>query len=342
MSSTALATILHISDLHLGHIIGGPGVSPNDARVRGFIKLYRRFDGLLGHHFDALRALEDFHRRLRPHHPLLIVTGDLTRNGHDLQYDLAKDFLGGRLPPPHGNQTGLNHTRWSECTITGNHDHWPGSDRILGAPRNNFVQLYASPVFRTSTKLPSGRYLQFACISTDSKVNPHSPTRFLARGNFDDQLLTIQKHLKDDVRAIRILLMHHSPSYVNGGLRESEVVHGSDAMLRGILHEKKIRVILSGHIHKPAVTVHQVTTSQGGYPVLEARCGTTCVRDTYPKTWSKKFRGRRLEANSLMVHKVTDENGRLYWNTQIFEKPIGGMYPDPTGASQPYVHRFPL
>jgi Calcineurin-like phosphoesterase len=133
-----LLTILHVSDLHIGEVDPASGdalVSPLAARLFSNLTW---FDGVLGHHS---RGLDDLHRflidmRKRDDHPVLVVSGDLTRVGGAIEFDNAADYLSVGLDksPPLGNYVGLGFQSWRASSIPGNHDHWPGKPVVFGGP----------------------------------------------------------------------------------------------------------------------------------------------------------------------------------------------------------------
>jgi len=133
--SERLLTILQISDLHIGRIdpiTGNAAVSNAGAFL---FANFSWFDGVLGHHARGLQELETFYWDLvnAGENPLVIATGDLTRNGHSGDFQAANDFLGNfvDLNPPHGNFVGLGYSHWQEYSIPGNHDHWSGRPMIF-------------------------------------------------------------------------------------------------------------------------------------------------------------------------------------------------------------------
>ena len=133
MSETILKTFVHISDLHIGEIdptTGDADLTP----VRQFLLSNKVpfFDGLLGHHKQALEDLESFMMRLRRSEgiePNLIVTGDLTRFGEPMEFRTALEYISQDIDvsPPHGNFVGLNFWQFPHHFISGNHDHWDGA-----------------------------------------------------------------------------------------------------------------------------------------------------------------------------------------------------------------------
>jgi 3',5'-cyclic AMP phosphodiesterase CpdA len=330
--SSPLATFVHISDLHFGTLIQDPqGDLAPDAPVYHFWRLFPWCDGLLGHHYRALGPLSDFVKRLRKtENARVIVTGDLTSNGAPDQFDTCVDFLVSQLPfPPNSvyRSVGLFEKGWQERAIPGNHDHWPGTHKIVGKPTSALRSYFPSlPYVSPAVPLSSGQRVRFVGIDTDADVNPYFTARIRARGSFTSQLGPAAALLGDPAEdEVRILLMHHSrvwPQYTLG------IEDASRAALDVFLADQNIRVVLTGHIHVPALDIF--TPRPGAPSVLEARCGTTTVRDLFPYTWTTLAGGpikRTLPPNSLLVHRVSERDGELWWEAEAHTRTALGFRP---------------
>ena len=114
--------MVHISDLHFYHVLEGRNIQQGNAQLPMFISLSTVFDGWLGHHYKALSALDNFWHREFDGNTLLIVTGDLTANGHVDQFSMANQYLAQRSV---GRLLGLGRKDWSRLSVPGNHDQWP-------------------------------------------------------------------------------------------------------------------------------------------------------------------------------------------------------------------------
>ncbi|HEX8139942.1 MAG TPA: metallophosphoesterase [Pyrinomonadaceae bacterium] len=328
-----LATFVHISDLHFGHL---DPVSLN-AQAPGLWAKHSGFDGLLGHSYNSLRKLADCFLQMRKDEDArLIVTGDLTTVGHPDQFDMAKMFLGGKLVFPKGSPIGLMATDWSERGVAGNHDHWPGHAGIWGGPTGGLISTFPTMPYVNDPPLQLGKshVLRFMGIDTDADVNPKGTDRFLARGSFTSDLTKLENELNllplPAENEIRVLCLHHSQELnsINPALQ-------MDAVSRDALHDfiidRDIAVLLCGHVHTPPVVkffniTHRTQQMSGSF--LEARCATTTQTSTLPYSWRTILgnRPRRIKRmpNSLLVHRLSLEDGKIYWETDLYsEMPKG-------------------
>lgn len=329
-----LATFVHISDLHFGHL---DPVSQN-AQAPGLWAKHSGFDGLLGHSYNSLRKLEDRFAQLRKdENARLIVTGDITTIGHPNQFDMARSFLGGVLQFPKGNRIGLKESDWRDRAVPGNHDHWPGHAGIWGGPTTGLTTTFPVMPYVNNTPLSLSKdhVLRFMGIDTDADVNPKGTERFLAIGSFTTQLTSLAAKLNLlplPTNEIRVLCLHHSQELNTFALK-------MNALSRDALHDfiidYNIAVLLCGHVHTPPIVksfnvTHHTLTMSGSF--LEARCGTTTQTSTLPYTWRTILgnRPRRVNrmANSLLVHRLSLENGEIYWDTDLYEEKHSGFEKD--------------
>lgn len=330
-----LATFVHISDLHFGHIDPTNGSLTYEAIAPGTWAKFKIFDGLLGHSYRALQRLEKFFSGIRQNeNARLIVSGDLTSTGSQDQFDTANDYLGSKLSPPKGN-IGLSVPDWKSWAIPGNHDHWPGSARVLGAPAALAANLPALPLLEPfSITLSNNKQLaiKFAKIDTDADVNPMLHNRVLGRGVFRSQLTPASQQLGlPATDEIYVLLLHHSRAFQGYTLRMETA---SRQALDPFLVDQDISVILTGHVHDPHVQPFSVTHHGRTIEVLEARCGTTLQRDTFPYEWTNALGqrpSRPLPQNSLLVHRLLEENNEVIWHAQTYSRTPYGFGPSPTG-----------
>jgi len=333
-----LATFIHISDLHFGTLAQDPqtGDLAPEAPTCRFWAWHSWFDGLLGHHYRALGPLANLVKSLRSSEKArVIVTGDITSSGAGDQFDTADDFLISQLSFPPGSiykPVGLFEPDWRERAVPGNHDHWPGRLRVLGRPAPGYttpalhVYFPALPYAKPPITLANGQRLRFAGIDTDADVRPWSSARFRGRGSFASQLDRAAALLGDPTDdEVRVLLLHHSRVWPNFTLGMEEV---SRAALDTFSADQNIRVILTGHIHIPAL---EIFSPGGNSPdVLEARCGTTTVRDIFPSTWTTilgKPLERKLFPNSLLLHRVYEQEGGLWWDAEVYTRTCLGFRP---------------
>ncbi len=61
--------------------------------------------------------------------------------------------------------------------------------------------------------------------------------------------------------------------------------------------------------------------------MLEACSGATTLRDTPPEEWNMKDskKTKRFVPNTLLVHRVVEEAGCLYWRTTLEERRLTGF-----------------
>lgn len=319
-----LLTLLHISDLHLGEIDPVTGNARVSSAAAKLFAQFSWFDGVLGHSGRALQDLEVFQRSLGTNgEPLrLIVSGDITRCGNGAEFIIAGGYLSADidLNPPNNNRVGLRHAFWRYAAIPGNHDHWSGTPHPWGGPTKDLLQCFPRTRFPfvESKLLANGRTLQIAGINTDADVRPWGAARTFARGSFQSQLSSLSPMLgrpRDD--QVRALLIHHS--WHRQGVALS-INQGSKAALAQFLVQHDIRVILSGHTHEPLVRKFK-PPFKNAQDVLECRSGTASQHDHVPYEWHTllgKFPSRKWPPNTLLVHRLRDDNGVTYWEAETY------------------------
>lgn len=322
-----LATFLHISDLHFGLIEPGSF----DARAPQIWAKLPWLEGLLGHRHRSLVRLRDFFFEMRrgESDTRLIVTGDLTTMGNSEEFDTADEFLKASLWPPRGNDVGLHIPQWKCLAIPGNHDHWPGWATTFGPETSAFRKHFPGfPIVRLPIPLVGGHSVRFLLIDTDFDVWCVGWNRFLARGSFTSQLTDLARKLGKESRPekeIRVLCLHHSRAHVGRTLRMEDA--SRDALNDFIVNED-IAVLLCGHIHTPLVKSFRASHEGRSVHYLEARCGTTTLSDI-PYRW-RTIRGHRPRRpkdrpNSLLVHRLFERNGEVWWQTEVYLELSGGF-----------------
>jgi len=146
-----LLTILHISDLHFGEPAGASGDAALTARVKDWWGVHQIFEGYLGHSGVALRELDvAFTRLVQQESATLVVTGDVSSIGAPGEFKAATDFITGNLSISPGSTFGLNDTRAFDRTISGNHDHWPGTGGLwpmYGRETATFLSTFRRPLW---------------------------------------------------------------------------------------------------------------------------------------------------------------------------------------------------
>ena len=325
-----LQTFVQISDLHLGHVDPNTLSSQYNALAPAHWALYKRCQGFIGHHYAALQQLSSFVRRLAPERPGLLVTGDLTSCGHPDQFNTARDFLGGTLHPPKGRD-GLGAADWQRLTISGNHDQWPGTNRIFGAASPGLARYVRAAPFVEDVPLPGARVLRIVGLDTDVDVGPFTLSRFMAQGQFTSILGRAEVMLgPPDQSQVRILMLHHSRTYgVAGPFQPLVMKPRSRSALDQFLVANDVRVMLCGHTHAVRVKRHTATHPNAQrLEVLECCCGTTTQRDSIPYHWVNLLRqwpNWVLAPNTLLVHRLLEERGELWWRAERFVRKNSGF-----------------
>lgn len=324
-----LATFVHISDLHFGDV-DGDGAPTHSAAARAILSKFRVFDGLFGHSRTAIYRLVEFWERILKdeENVQLVVTGDLTAYGSEDQFRSALTYVENEVTPPYGNNIGLHAWDWRERSIPGNHDQWPGYPIIFGRGYN-VANHFPGPPFVQPKRLPNGLTLRILAIDTDADVWPFGRNRLYPRGRFTSQLIALNKLIEPPKQdEFTVLLLHHSPSHVGKTLG---IVPGSLGDLSAFLIEQHVAVMLCGHVHVPRVSTYRAQDQGRVLDVLEACCGTTTQLDRLPLGW-RDFSGRRpdrrLTANTLLVHRLDEQNNEVLWSIQAYSRDVPGFSPE--------------
>lgn len=344
-----LMTMVHISDLHFGDL------GPNDdatlsAAVVDWWRVHPVFDGYLGHHGIALRHLADFMAEIgETSLPMLLVTGDLTANGGNAQFELVMKYLCNSITLSSGASVGLGMPEVATQIIPGNHDHWPGRTAVtmarLGICGNSTEGLKTLGLFPRSVRqvdLPNGNRLTLLGIDTDSDVPGGFPCvrRFFARGNFVTQLERLEEEIgSPHASEIRVLMLHHSPMHAGFVLG---ITQKSRIALEQFVQRCGISILLTGHMHEPGAQKRTVSYRGASWNVVEFRSGTATRRDELPLSWKP----RTLTPNTLLVHRLYELDGnRVEWRTNFFQRFLEGFRdrgPLPiSGGEAPFVVVWP-
>ncbi|MCX4151768.1 MULTISPECIES: metallophosphoesterase [Paraburkholderia] len=303
-------TYIHISDLHFA----GP-------TQRFFYDRWARYfpvlDGLVGHDPNKLNYLENTYGRLKATEPDvdLVVTGDLTAQSLDSEFDDAECFLETVTPAP--TFYGLGVAAWKDLAVPGNHDQWPGIPFTpIGTCNARVRAIFPHTASVThSFTLANGVPVVFLELNGDADVGAASPERVLARGSFVSAIHRLRNLLdRRDDREVRILLLHHSiefpgRSYPFMTERPLSIDDPSRTEIEKLLSDYDIRVVLTGHAHEPFfVGPLQGVAGRAGFGVMESRCGTTTQR--------LKKRG----LNSLFVHRVERDASThtFIWRSSLY------------------------
>jgi hypothetical protein len=328
MKGNLLHTLLHISDLHFG-------VPPASAAGGTPPTAWRHLshaDGWLGHNDSAVAQLDDYFLDLKssePVEPTVLVSGDLTACGKVQEFDLALNYLTRDIQLPF-RIAGLRIANPIARTITGNHDQWPGSIRVVGSPtaglRTTFPATPAFPFAPVLIPLAGKRQLSIYGIDSDANVWPWGANRLMARGHFVDQLTSLKNAIGPRKKnEIRVLLVHHSPAYDKG--HTLVIRKDSLSALRGLVQQCHISVLLTGHIHRPDAAISDISYKGARWQLLEARCGTTTQTDEIPLNWVAKGTNdpNRFPANSLLVHRLYDTGRTIKWHSSLMTRTPSGF-----------------
>jgi len=270
-----------------------------------------------------------------------VVSGDLTACGATHQFSLASDFLG--PPYPGSNFTfGLGLVNWADASISGNHDQWPGSNRIFGNPTAGLAQFLSGTYPRVGplTALDQAASIRFLFVDSDADVSPFSRDRLLARGQFVSQLTTLRSVVPARQHGeIRVLVVHHAVSTLgypqvkhpeafprpsSAGRRRLEIDRKTLHVLEHALVDLDIQVIFTGHLHVPRLGEFTASNDVESIQVLEARCGTTTQLDRYPYEVLQQLPYKRiLPPNTLICHELIRRDGGLVWRAQIYWRAKG-------------------
>lgn len=340
-----LATFVHASDLHFGTL----DPSSLDAANPWWMRL-PKLDGFLGHSEWAITQLSRRFTELKKSEGAgLIITGDLTTCGKASEFQLFDIFAGANPSAKSLNYLGLRTADWKKTSIPGNHDHWPGTLAIFGAPEATLYQFFSDlPRVTPVLYLPLGYKLRFIWIDSDIDVGFKAPNRGWARGSFVSHLEIVKQKLLEgselalSEKEIRVLCLHHSPTFSRkvypGAL---EIDRRSRERLNRFIVECRISVVLCGHIHTPPYVQPELASHSDGKALfLEARCGSTTqarLSDLLPSLKSK-LRSLGIlpneETNSLLVHRIVEESGKVYWETEI-NLLYPGLFVKPTAPALP-------
>jgi hypothetical protein len=320
-----LATFVHISDLHIGQMDPLTGNAKISRAATRFFRKTSLFDGLLGHHNRGLRELEAFVRSLKEAEPelRLLVTGDLSRFGHNRELKLARRFIKAHidLNPPLQNMAGLGFKK-DALIIPGNHDQWGGTPGPVGLRGSRYNAEFPRPLpFVERIALNNGQRIAFIGIDSDADVFRLLPKRIRAIGAFRSELAKLDAILPVRPQGeFRILLIHHSWSQQGFTLRMGRA---SKDALEEFMYSHKISAMLSGHSHQPLLTPIHADCHTGVRQVHELRAGSTTQLDTLPVGWKP----RNFIKNTLLVHRIYQSGDALEWEALPYVRSMRGFTP---------------
>lgn len=214
------ATLLHLSDLHLGENLDDAG-SPQKALVRSALKLTPRAQS---HDLYILTTLPNAIRQAAriigardDRFDIHVLTGDLSTAANSAaRFEFARRFITGTLPWKKGLFLGLQLSRESILCVPGNHDKlWQLTPELYLA---SFRDLPSELPYRVDRVARNGR--RFIFFGVDSNLYEEGN---VALGRISpDTLAWLEGRLSECAReadratgAVRILLLHHHPCDLN-------------------------------------------------------------------------------------------------------------------------------
>ncbi|PIV77354.1 MAG: metallophosphoesterase [Rhodobacteraceae bacterium CG17_big_fil_post_rev_8_21_14_2_50_63_15] len=244
-----VTVLAHLSDPHLPLPTGIPPLALLNKRLLGLLSWHSRRYRL--HRPETLdKLVADLLDRTPDH---IMVTGDLTNLGLDVEYRRARawlDSLGGpeRVTVIPGNHEALVSGAWEQGAA-----HWQPYWQGDAAAETDVVHSF--PTLR--------RRGGIALIALSSAIAspPGLAVGALGRAQID-RLVPILRQTRQE-NLFRVLLIHHPP--IDGTVRHRKRLRdGAD--LRALLEREGIELVLHGHSHK---SHHQVLqTRDGPAPVI--------------------------------------------------------------------------
>jgi len=224
-----MTTIAHLSDLHL--------LEDGWQKRRGQANLRLRFCSLLRPKDPAARRQklrQGLWAAARARADHLVITGDLTEDGHGEAFEVLADELArGPIPPE------------AVTIVPGNHDAYTD-----GAAFERALEGPLRPWARTSRPGAVTRLRGTVLVALSTAVHQHYTRSFGALGGEQLQTLRAMTSVRAFARGVVVLGMHHPPF----GLRvppmqwlDGLVEHRH---LRGVLAENPHVHVLHGHTHR--------------------------------------------------------------------------------------------
>jgi 3',5'-cyclic AMP phosphodiesterase CpdA len=275
MTNPPTATILHLSDLHLGENFDDAGdiTKVSGASLRALSSLVTEGRYVLQTHDPVLcttlpadiKSAARYVSAPGDFFDLNIVTGDVsTRADSDERFDFARDFLiTDKVAVSSTTSMGLNLRKDATFCIPGNHDkmHEKTPVRFLRA----FKDIPNEPPYSYKVKIERSKQ-QFIFWGIDSNLYVEGN---IAAGRISDQTMGwLDKQLssveEQESEPVRILLLHHHPVDLNRFRRRLSLerlgryvydferftrLENGDNLLQLCRH--KIDIIMHGHEHFP-------------------------------------------------------------------------------------------
>ena len=293
----------------------------------------RLYSGLNIHDFRLCEALHNFfHEDVGDLDGIsdddqffLIMNGDLTSKGHELEFQVANTFLHsehaitgqGRV-----QMVGLKQPVTADdgrdlyAGIPGNHDHgngWWNWPAVLGYSPEIYRRLLDAPPFSKQTWCSDS--LELCIFGIDSCSMYEEKTLNLApwaSGGFSKKHRTdfrsfLEKELSKpliggcEFRTAAILCHHPWTSEGSAGPLCPSCV----AWLHGLAWDCGIRIVMTGHTHRSLTQVLESVGPHGKKRVREVRCPTTLQT---PAVLTAEY-----QSPGLWWHRVRVENREIVW-----------------------------
>lgn len=288
MPNDISATILHLSDLHLGENFedfgseskaAGVNVQSGRAFIRsGFRTLMQSHDGyiLTSLPTDIVKAATYLGAQTR-RFDFHVITGDISTNAtSEDRFIFARKFLTERISTKISYsgkefQYGLNLGRDNLFCVPGNHD------KLDRANPNSYLagfkDLPDTPPYAVEKYAKSGQ--RFLFYGLDSNLYAEGNTAVgeispLMLGWLDEQFVKYEAVNRDHPQTVRILLLHHHPADLNRfrskSWRTFTHVLDTDRFTKLLEGERlleacrgNVDIIMHGHEHFPVVFVEKIS-----------------------------------------------------------------------------------
>jgi predicted phosphodiesterase len=338
------ATILHLSDLHLGASLDDTGSSEYGtvgSAFKGGSPIMQSHDSFI---VAALRTeVQLAARAMGSEHDdfdFTVVTGDISTSADgDARFEFARTFLVDRVPGVGGWVFGLGLPAERTLCVPGNHDKMLES--TLTRYLKGFQGLPAKPPYGVTRTARNGRTVVFYGIDSNAyrkgniAIGEIAPTTLAWLGR---ELRDIDPERHDQRDPVRILLLHHHPCDLNRfrrrGLKQrfldravltrlSRLEEG-DRLLdqcRG-----RIDVIMHGHEHFPVVFKDE----RSGCLVVSA--GSTS--EFHGTGGGNSFHGLAIDEHQIRVRQFD-------WTGARFAKAREWVYNRATGDLEEVIEEAP-
>lgn len=296
-------SILHLSDLHINHVVVNNQMSwIGGWRAHDFL-LCQALNSSLG---DVRWLLNTQDAPLR-----VVVSGDLTAAGGASEFPIAhsliRSLLRWRRLMPSG-ELGLRASDDQVGVVAGNHDQWGGQKLPPTALNLGLVPVH----FRRTPWMKEWREgaLVVELFGIDSNAGLTN-TNWRARGRFSDSDLNALRVLiaesdKQVLNAketrVRVIVTHHSPSYLaplySRPLHCTELDAASRENLLQLCRDFNISAVLTGHTHD--FLFKSLSTDAEG--PMELRSASTLQGPA-----------RRTPAPGFLVHRIRKQTDVTTW-----------------------------